>query len=660
MDSGANMFVANKKKYFHQLVQKKIAVDLAIGEQGSFAGVGVVLATAPEAPNFLFMLYPTFYAPRDSCCTVSNGSFQKYMGFSSVIIDTWRNASFQHKSGSQFTLPFTTINSIDYITLNIHMHTNSSRRLQQDLTCRAMSLQPASIHHKLLRGTPVLTVFLHIMYGHRSVATLQQMIDDGYIKGTGFPCKLAPLPGRCPICDAAGLTKLRRGPPVDTTQLPVGSRFHIDFTFFNKTSLRGFTSVLVIVEATERYLWFFPCRHKSAPLDLCLFFFSSLRRQGLPVINLRSDEDGALVGNTEFCSMMYKSLGIAMQSTGGYSSTINGAAETPHRTLKKSIRAMLMGSNLADTFWCFAGQYAAQVYNSCTNRTTGRPPALRYSKKLLPASKVYPFGSRVRVIKDLPTKRALSARAAGDPRAYDGDSIFPSEIERNSSFDGIFLGYSSSDAVALVYKRGDSSDRIHRAHQLIVDPHGLSTSPADTLLPHEHMLRTVHNAVFTGQDQVAATSNLLDLNFDIASSDLELVDSLFNPDDCETFEITLPPKGIPIGMTFTTDEDFLLPILVRIDPAAGVYPMIPIRHHFCKSWVIHIQNERPITSNGAKEILQNLQQENPRVVSITFSPMTDPVRYNYQSYRAIFDSCTGFQHAHMAVMANKPEVFKTF
>ena len=94
------------------------------------------------------------------------------------------------------------------------------------------------------------------------------MIDKGYIKGRGFPKKLAPLPFRCPICDAAGATKLRRGPLVDTSKLPIGVLWHIDFTFFNEVSVRGLASTLVIVEATERYVFLFPCRHKNPPIDL--------------------------------------------------------------------------------------------------------------------------------------------------------------------------------------------------------------------------------------------------------------------------------------------------------------------------------------------------------------------------------------------------------
>ena len=147
-----------------------------------------------------------------------------------------------------------------------------------------MSLQPISITNKKIVGTPLFLMWLHQIYGHRSLALIQLMVDQGKIQGPGLPCKLAPFPGRCPICDAAGMTRIPRGPLRDTTELPVGIRFHIDYCFFNISSIQGFTAALIIVKATSRYLWIFPSRSKQAPIDLCLYFFNQLQRQGYPVI----------------------------------------------------------------------------------------------------------------------------------------------------------------------------------------------------------------------------------------------------------------------------------------------------------------------------------------------------------------------------------------
>ena len=109
---------------------------------------------------------------------------------------------------------------------------------------------------------------------------------------------------------------------MDTTQLPFGVLWHLDFTFFNVASVRGLTSTLIIVEASERFVFIFPCRHKNPPIDLCLYFFSWLKQQGITVAHIQCDEDGAFIRSTEFCKMMLKGLGVALQSTGGYASTI--------------------------------------------------------------------------------------------------------------------------------------------------------------------------------------------------------------------------------------------------------------------------------------------------------------------------------------------------
>ena len=67
--------------------------------------------------------------------------------------------------------------------------------------------------------------------------------------------------------------------------------------------------------------------------------------------HIRSDEDGAFIRSTEFCRMMLVGLGVALQSTGGYASTINGKAEAHHKTMKGMSRAMLMGASMSDVYW---------------------------------------------------------------------------------------------------------------------------------------------------------------------------------------------------------------------------------------------------------------------------------------------------------------------
>ena len=143
--------------------------------------------------------------------------------------------------------------------------------------------------------------------------------------------------------------------------------------------------------------------------------------------HIRCDEDGAFIRSTEFCRMMFKGLGVALQSTGGYASTTNGNGEAPHKTVKCTARAMLMGTRISDKYWCFAVQ-SVQLLNNCINCMTGRPPALGCTKKLIPFSQIFSFGARVKIICYVPSHRSLSACIVGNPRSLQGLSIHSVEL----------------------------------------------------------------------------------------------------------------------------------------------------------------------------------------------------------------------------------------
>jgi hypothetical protein len=273
------MFVGNHSKYFSRLIQKWIGVELGTAAQGYFEGVGIMTVSIPTHPNCRFILYPAFLSTTDNFCTISNGALWKYTGFKRVLIDTHKQLVLTLQDDQEFTIPFIIQDQIDFIKLHIHIPSKSAMKYSY----QHMSLQPVSITNKSITGIVLFSWWLHIIYGHRSISILQEMIDKGEITGPGLPCKLAPLPGRCPICDAAGMTKIPRGTPRDTTELPIGVMFHLDFFFFNINSCRGFNSALIIVERTSRYIWIFPTRCKSAPIDICLYFFNQLIRRGLPL-----------------------------------------------------------------------------------------------------------------------------------------------------------------------------------------------------------------------------------------------------------------------------------------------------------------------------------------------------------------------------------------
>ena len=111
--------MANKREYLCCFERKRIYVSLGIGQKGYFEGVGAMIASSPHAPNFIFILYPTFLAPNDSVCTISNGALKSYAGFTNIIIHTAQKLALTHRSGVSFDLPIISKDNIDYIKLDI-------------------------------------------------------------------------------------------------------------------------------------------------------------------------------------------------------------------------------------------------------------------------------------------------------------------------------------------------------------------------------------------------------------------------------------------------------------------------------------------------------------------------------------------------------------
>ena len=647
------MFVGNKEKFFARLIKQRVGVELGTSSQGHFEGVGVIPVSFPGYEDNPFLLYPAFYSPTDKFCTISTGALRSNTGFKRVALETHQHLHLTSSSNQHYSLPCVVKDDIDFVNLTIiHQLEKTTTPLQYN----HMSLQPASLTNKLVVGTTLFSAWLHVIYAHRSISLLQQMINDGYITGPGLPCKLAPLPGRCPVCDAARMTRVPRIKIRDPTNLPLGTRFHIDYAFFNVPSIRDFTAALLIVEWTSRYVWFFPSRSKSAPIDLCLYFFNQLQRQGYPCIRCRSDEDGALVNNTEFCKMLYMNLGIAMESTGGYQSTINGAAESPIKTLKQTIRALLIGSAMSNSMWCLAGQHAATVYNNILHRVTNKIPSHVLTNKIIPLQRMHPFGARIKVLTHLPSQRALTARTSGDPRQspphtsdYMANVTTIIDDTQQSSFTGRYVGNSNHPNVLLVFKEGTDTTppRIARVHHATVDPFGLSSSPSDTPLPNERMLRALHNQVF---DTTAPT----DWQQQLSSCKLDTITSPFDPSQCTTLTITVPPKGSALGIYVDTDEDYLLPILGKVSKDSDLFDEIPVAFHYYSHWIIQIGLEHPITGQGFIDAFHSLQTTAPTKVDITLCPMGEPVRFHHQTFRAYFDSCTSLKYAHMVTLPCEP------
>jgi hypothetical protein len=105
----------------------------------------------------------------------------------------------------------------------------------------------------------------------------------------------------CPIYSLGKLNQVRKGKTVDTPPLSPGDLLHIDFAFWYVTSHRGFTAILMVVDAKTRMLWLFCKSIKKPPLHILRWLFSNLRREKRVLTHIHVDEDGALARTYAFC-----------------------------------------------------------------------------------------------------------------------------------------------------------------------------------------------------------------------------------------------------------------------------------------------------------------------------------------------------------------------
>ena len=68
--------------------------------------------------------------------------------------------------------------------------------------------------------------------------------------------------------------------------------------------------------------------------------------------------------------MLLKEFKITAQTTGGYSSWINGKSERHNQTINNMTRTALYDSGLKIPLWCFALESMADTYNARVHSAT--------------------------------------------------------------------------------------------------------------------------------------------------------------------------------------------------------------------------------------------------------------------------------------------------
>jgi hypothetical protein len=140
-----------------------------------------------------------------------------------------------------------------------------------------------------------------------------------------------------------------------------------------------------------------------------------------PRYTIRTDNGTELAGSQDFRNVANKH-GYTTETTAPDSSSQNGMAEQPHRTLKEKVRCLLYTAGLGTPFWSDALLHATWLYNRTYHSAIGMTPYQRWSGRIPSLDNVLTFGSRIT------SKKAKNCTTALDPNA----------------FEGIFLGYGNT------------------------------------------------------------------------------------------------------------------------------------------------------------------------------------------------------------------------
>jgi hypothetical protein len=204
------------------------------------------------------------------------------------------------------------------------------------------------------------------------------------------------------------------------------------------------------------------------------------------------------------------------------------------------------------------------IHNNVIHSRTKQLPDVHFGgSTAFEPSLIIIFGSKVRIIKNLKSKRTIKSRTGGDLRAVVKFTQSTNTLTKQPiNHDGFFVGFDNHLRHWLVYD--PSKHAIRHCRHVIADEFGTTLSP-QKLLRDKHILRN-HPS-----NDLATDKELEEL---IQPVEIGLIDDPFDRKKCKTIKVTLPGSDtIDLGLIFEDDKAYGVPILVDIEPAA-IYPAL--------------------------------------------------------------------------------------
>ena len=529
------------------------------------------------------------YNPSSPHNTLSPSCLKIYSGFKKVTSEALSHVIFHDPFKTTTKVKTTIVNRMDYLNLPVMTILPTALLAIHQISLRQ---QNAMSPEDLLRD-------IHIRLGHVSIDTIITMSKKGIISNLPHITKTTPI--QCHICNRCNIRRIPRGPS-ETTLPPPFARLHIDFMFYSVTSIRNNTAALSVVDAGTSYPWIFPTTSKRAPLDIVRFLINVLRNQGKKFFSIRTDEDGALARNTEFCNMLMNELHLIIEPTHGYNSTANGKVERSHQTYHRMVRASLYTMQALlppnylppdlplERFWCLAITYAAHIKRRLISARHNDSPYYLIYKKRPNYKDLHVFGAISTIIKDEQNKL----------------------LPRGTT--GLFMGYGNTTKSPLYFCLTNRT--LQRSHHLIVND-----------ASHRERLPNI----FT-----SPTNNLPTVQLN--SIKLDLLPTPFATHPIHTYEITIPHHATHAGLEILDDEYFNIPYLsktVRDTPAFETIPAIHRRNMF----IVSVNQQEPITAARAIELIKppRLRSQNTIVIKLQITKRISSAKSKLQELRSTFD-----------------------
>ena len=110
------------------------------------------------------------------------------------------------------------------------------------------------------------------------------------------PKKIHKAP--CRIFYTSKKTTINKGTKVGTSKLQPGELVHMEFDFYNVTSIHSFISVLKVVCAKTIMIWFLPTTSKRVPIFVISFILTTQMNKQHPCKRVRINKDRSLANST--------------------------------------------------------------------------------------------------------------------------------------------------------------------------------------------------------------------------------------------------------------------------------------------------------------------------------------------------------------------------